>query len=444
VRSKERCAPKLATLSGSVRASTAPPAGGFFFPVDLELGLRAESYSPWILERLEWAGGNLESFQKGSDAVERFLGLHITAKGLSKITERLGRERASLRDEVVSKFQAGQLAPQYPQAPSVVAAMLDGGRAQVRSSNAPPGVHEPAWVETKVGNLATYTDVSSSTDPQPEPPRQFLDPPKVLKLVREMKGAAIRSAPDSGEVSAGGKSEPAQHRDSARPAAPKRMVRTVVATTKNSEEFGAMVAAEAARRGFYEARKKAALGDGSLWIWTIVALHFPGFVPILDFVHLIVHLHAAAQAAFRDDPKKAWCFYVRLIKLAWAGKAGEVRSLLEQHSQRLGQPPKGARDDDPRKVLSSAVAYVEKKDDKTDYPRYRMAGLPTSSAPIESLIKEVNLRVKGTDKFWTREGLDAVLQVRAAYLSEDGTEQIFWSRRPPGRAAGRGLFRRAA
>ena len=36
------------------------------------------------------------------------------------------------------------------------------------------------------------------------------------------------------------------------------------------------------------------------------------------------------------------------------------------------------------------------------------------------------------------------LQVRAAYLSEDGTEQIFWSRRPPGRAAGRGLFRRAA
>ena len=39
---------------------------------------------------------------------------------------------------------------------------------------------------------------------------------------------------------------------------------------------------------------------------------------------------------------------------------------------------------------------------------------------VESQIKEVNYRVKGTEKFWdTPEGAEAILQVRAALLSDD-------------------------
>ena len=43
-----------------------------------------------------------------------------------------------------------------------------------------------------------------------------------------------------------------------------------------------------------------------------------------------------------------------------------------------------------------------------------------SSSMVESLIKEVNYRVKGTEKFWDNpEGAEAILQVRAAQLSDD-------------------------
>jgi hypothetical protein len=39
---------------------------------------------------------------------------------------------------------------------------------------------------------------------------------------------------------------------------------------------------------------------------------------------------------------------------------------------------------------------------------------------VESLIKEVNHRVKGTEKFWNRpEGAENILQVRAAALRDD-------------------------
>jgi hypothetical protein len=79
-----------------------------------------------------------------------------------------------------------------------------------------------------------------------------------------------------------------------------------------------------------------------------------------------------------------------------------------------------------------------------DYPRYRRQGLPVTSAVVESHIKQINRRVKGTEKFWLRGGAESVLQVRAAHLSEDGRAEEFHDRRPPGRAVGRGRLRPAA
>ena len=80
-----------------------------------------------------------------------------------------------------------------------------------------------------------------------------------------------------------------------------------------------------------------------------------------------------------------------------------------------------------------------------NYPEYRRLGLPLSSAPVESVIKQLNRRVKGSEKFWLEEGAEAVLQVRAAYLSEDERAERSWSRpRPHRRAVGGGRLRRPA
>ena len=59
------------------------------------------------------------------------------------------------------------------------------------------------------------------------------------------------------------------------------------------------------------------------------------------------------------------------------------------------------------------------------------------SALVESLIKQINHRVKGTEQFWNDGGLEAVLQVRAAYLSQDDRAQKHHERRPRGPAVGR-------
>ena len=52
--------------------------------------------------------------------------------------------------------------------------------------------------------------------------------------------------------------------------------------------------------------------------------------------------------------------------------------------------------------------------------RYRRIGLPVTTAWMESLVKEVNYRVKGTEMFWNDpNGAEAILQVRVAALSDD-------------------------
>ena len=54
-----------------------------------------------------------------------------------------------------------------------------------------------------------------------------------------------------------------------------------------------------------------------------------------------------------------------------------------------------------------------------DYPRYRQQGLPWTSSHVESTVKLFNRRVKGSEKFWGEPGAEAILQLRAAFLSED-------------------------
>jgi hypothetical protein len=37
-----------------------------------------------------------------------------------------------------------------------------------------------------------------------------------------------------------------------------------------------------------------------------------------------------------------------------------------------------------------------------DYPRYRRLGLPTTSSLVESLVGDVNGRIKSKQKYWSR------------------------------------------
>ena len=404
------------------------------------MGLGAEGYSPSIVAQIEYSGGNTFSFQQGSEMLAMLARLSISAKHVQRVTERVGAERARERDEEVERLRAGTLVEQRSEPPRVVAVHIDGGKVQLRDDDAAPGVHHPRWGDTKVAALVTYTSPEFTQDPHPEPPAAFLDPPFVARLCSEMEHVRNAPAPMPPKAPA-----PTREDGVASSTRPHVLVKTAVATRRDTQAFGWMVAAEAMKRGFYKAARAAIVGDGGNWIEPLGALHFPGFTQVLDFLHLLVHLYAAATSAFGKDPAKCWSLYERMLRAAWGGRIGDVLSALEEARSALGKPKETDVAGHPRRVVARVIEYVRANKSRMDYPRYRREGLPSSSALIESLIKQFNQRVKGSEKFWTEAGAEAVLQVRAAYLSEDDRRTAIYRRRADrARAVGSGRIKVAA
>jgi hypothetical protein len=402
-----------------------------FSPLDEQLGLTQEGYSPGVVRGVVRQGGPCPSFADAARDLRELLDLRISPAHVRRLCERVGAEYAAARDAEVEAFRADRLGPAVGSAPAVAVVMLDGGRVQARAADGGRGVTGAGWKETRVGCCPSMASTEKAVDPQPDPPSKFLEPVAVARLASELKtrgGAAARRSRVEPRPPG-----PPRRRRSGRPRArPRALVRTVVATMADRDTFGYPVAAEVQRR-LGEASRKACVCDGQKWNGSPFAVHLLpwGFIGILDVIHLVSYLYAAA------DREPGWAVYERWLRWAWAGHVDQVRTELERAAARLGRPPDGAKEDDPRAVVSEAFGYLTNNRDRMNDPEYRRRGLPISRAPVESVIKPVNRRVKGTEKFWLTAGAEAVLQVRAAILSEDNRSQRYATKpRPRGRAVG--------
>jgi hypothetical protein len=384
------------------------------------------------------AGGELKSFAAAARVLKSLAGITISAQHVRRLTEEVGRELAARRDREVEDYVHHRRVEPSEPIPSGVVVAVDGGRIQTRVPHPGegPGVHEHGWKEDKVACLYTLGGSELGTDPHPDPPRVFTDPVRVDELARDLH-AQRGTNPDWPALPApAGPATPPEASpatdESARVWPPARGERSCVASMQGSDEFGKVVAAEAYARNFYRSGRRAFLGDGQRYNWAIRDRWFADFEPIADFVHVLSYLYAAATA-LSADAEQRWTLYVGWMTACWQGKAGEVASSIRRRAEGKGwSPPEAdAPESDWRVVVERAWTYVGNNAGHMEYPRYRRLGLPVTSAAVESLIKEVNWRVKGTEKFWNHPGgAEAILQVRAAMLCDDDRLTRFLASRP--------------
>ena len=416
----------------------------------MNLNLGPENYSPALLEKIIYAG-SIASFAQAAEHLQKLADMNVGKEDVRKFTVRIGSEMASVRDEMVEQFNAGQLETTVPDTPSTVAVSVDGGRAQLREEDAGRGVFGNRWSEPRYASFRSISSEPHQSDPHVEVPRAFLSEAHVRAIASEVKGQAKKTSRKKPPASQPDESKsPPESKDEARQVSEykagkriKVLVQTCVAATGTSDEFGAVVGAEATRRRFYQAAHKAFLGDGLPSNWSIFKKHFSDWTAILDFIHLLAYLFGAANAAIKSD-QDAWVLYVELVTAAWQGQTERVIEMLRQEAERLGAAPKNAKENDPRKIVGDALRYVTNNSGRMNYPEYRRQGVPITTCNIESLIKQFNMRVKASDKFWVEPCLDAVLQVRAAHLSNDDRRERFWSTRAWNLAKRRRPYRRKA
>jgi len=315
----------------------------------------------------------------------------------------------------------------------LAAIFTDGGRMRTRALGHGPGISWPHWRETKNAAFHRMQSQTFDEDPQVELPDCFRNAAYVEKLVKGLKNTRKEGREEAEETT----SETATDRsvkalDPSSRWQPETRFRTCVSSLASSDDFGPMMAAEADARGFYTAQKKAFVGDGQAYNWTIHRRWFREFVAIVDFVHVVEYVYDVAAAVGRDEASR-WQLYLEWATACWQGRVADVVESLRAWQTQLGVPGKGEKlaEHDPRKILQKSLTYLTNNSSRMDYPSYRRAGLPTTSSLAESLVKQVSKRVKGTEKFWN-DGVsgEAILQLRAAVLS-DGDPLSKWVQNRP-------------
>lgn len=434
------------------------------------MGLDQSDASPAVLQQWTQAGIVCRSFAEAQTLVTLLTERTVTVKQVERVTERIGGERVAERTAAVTAFQKLPLVEKFAAPPAVtpanlVVVMADGGRLQIRDApalveasvplTAPAAPAAPAapesdwdeepvpkkghWREDKIGLLLTMHSVVRADDPCPDLPAGFLDETRIPQLARELKNhakatAATADDPDVAPVAAAASPCDTTYQP------PQVLERQVVASRSCWPTFAPLLAAAAWALGFQGASRRAFVGDGSANNWRLQRRFFSSFVPILDFIHALSYVFAAAMAG--QSQALGWACYQRWITWVWQGQVSQVIAALRDRQVAVGLPEKGEAETSPRQVLASALTYLHNQQDKMKYDEYRRQGLPLTSSLMESTVKQINQRVKGTEKFWSEPGSEAVLQLRADHLSDGELLGAFWTRRQA-TATGQRRYRRA-
>jgi hypothetical protein len=413
-----------------------------------------------VQQKVVYAGRVASSFANAADLLERLAGLPVPTKQVERLTRGIGTERVAQRDAQVAAFLALPLAEKF-EAPAGVAGpelacvFVDGGRLQVRERTAaaaaaagataaaegwePERPGERFWREDKLGLLAVMASERCRSDPCPDVPPGFLDVLTVPALAKQLGkvAAGADGAGDEAESAARAAGAPGEGPSYEPPEVGHRLV---VGSCRPWPAFAPLVAQAAWAAGFHRARRKAFVADGAANNWRLRERYFGSFVAVLDFIHALSYVYAAALAG---RPFRAgWRCYKRWISRVWKGEVKKVIEELTRRQEEVGRPERDEPETSARSVVARALGYLNNHQDKMSYDEYRREGLPITSSVMESAVKQMNYRVKGSEKFWCQRGAEAIVQLRADHLSDGAPLDEFFRQRQA-QATGQRPYRRA-
>lgn len=251
------------------------------------------------------------------------------------------------------------------------------------------------------------TSVSAAATPQPERPVFYIGADGIHTPMRQgqTREAKVRVM--------------FWHKDHLRLCKTRAMVRQpeYVATLEGLEAFREQLNRCYAQSVKGKAHQVVFLGDGAAWIWLMASLLFPDCIQILDFFHVSEYLWEVARNAFAEQAEQRQWVEAQQDAL----KQSQWQAVV-QAAERL--PPACAP---LRESVERLVSYLTNNRTRIDYRTYLQKGLMIGSGVVESANRRiVTMRLKQSGMFWSRAGAEAVMRLRACYLSSSQKWQDFW------------------
>lgn len=195
----------------------------------------------------------------------------------------------------------------------------------------------------------------------------------------------------------------------------------VFASLKQSkDEVITETAAEMDRRDPRGRKERVCVTDGEKALQKRVGKLMPGITLVLDLLHVLEYLWKAAYVFHAEGSQEAEDWVKERALWILEGRSGQVvKGLRQSVTKRRFRGQK-------KKTLTSVSGYLHRNRSRMRYDEYLAAGLPIASGAVEGACKNViKDRMERSGMRWSEDGAEAMVKLRATYLSGDFEE--FWA-----------------
>ena len=162
------------------------------------------------------------------------------------------------------------------------------------------------------------------------------------------------------------------------------------------------------------------IADGAPWIWDWAEACYPQHPQILDFYHAVEHLAQFANCYIKDKSERK-VFLERLKESLLEDGIGEV--IEELHTL---EPATKQGIEELRKLLN----YYKKHQKRMYYKTFQEKGYFIGSGAIEAAHRHVlQQRLKLSGQRWTKDGFQAIANLRACYKSKQQHKIKEWTKK---------------
>jgi hypothetical protein len=361
-----------------------------FVPLDNRLQLPESAFS-YLLQDWDQSLCVEEAFSQAGRTLQRLLGLKQSVDSL----ERMNGQMA----ERVADFRAERQLPEAAAEGAILVSSADGKGVVMRRREGEPAA--PAH-RTK-GDKASRKEMAIVG--------------AVYSVDRHLRTAEEVVAALFGD-----------DRDQPKPPRPKPCHKQTVASLAYTDAAGRHPGIEktyewlleeiwARNRGY--GKEMVHICDGQEALWDARVRHLPqrNTVDVLDVLHVTPRLWQAAHLFHREKSKEAEQFVrTRVLKVLQGESALVVRGLREMGTKHRLKGSKKAK-------LTKLCAYLENNRERMHYDQYLAKGYPIASGVIEGACRHlVKDRMERAGMHWTREGAQAMLDVRSIHINGDWEE----------------------